>query len=102
MQPGQFMDIGTVIRHRPPTDTGCYVKDVSGNQGLAFGIVLAAGLSTSLGAALSFLLPYRRTSKNLLLASFLAIAAGVMIYVSFVEIFAFKALSEFERCFKGM
>lgn len=96
------MNISTTIRHRPPTDTGCYVKDVSGNQGLAFGIVLAAGLSTSIGAALAFVLPWKRSSKNLLLASFLAIAAGVMIYVSFVEIFAFKALSQFERCFKGM
>lgn len=77
----------------------CVPSDVEGNVGLAFGIVTAAGLSTTIGAALAFVMPYSRSAKNLFLAACLAIAAGVMIYVSFVEIFAAKAVGEFEKCF---
>lgn len=76
----------------------CAASDADGNVGLAFGIVTAAGLSTTLGAALAFVMPYKRGSKNLFLAACLSIAAGVMIYVSFVEIFGFKAVTEFEKC----
>lgn len=76
----------------------CVPSDAGGNVGLAFGIVTAAGLSTTLGAALAFVMPYSRDAKNLLLAACLSIAAGVMTYVSFVEIFATKAIPEFEKC----
>lgn len=79
--------------------TGCDASDVTGNVGLAFGIVTAAGLSTTLGAGLAFVMPYSRASKNPFLAACLSIAAGVMIYVSFVEIFTVKAVNEFSSCF---
>lgn len=76
----------------------CDPVAVDGNVGLAFGLVTAAGLSTTIGAALAFFMPYSNSSKNLFLAVSLAIAAGVMIYVSFVEIFATKALDAFSAC----
>ncbi len=53
----------------------------------AFGLTLMAGLATGLGSAAAFF--FRRTSTRLLSVS-LGFSAGVMIYVSFVEIF-FKA-----------
>lgn len=76
----------------------CVPSKPDGNVGLAFGLVTAAGLSTCLGAALAFVMPYRRSSKNLFLAACLSVAAGVMIYVSFVEIFTVKAVEEFNKC----
>lgn len=78
--------------------TTCDPVVVEGNVGLAFGLVTAAGMSTSLGAALAFVMPRSSGTKNLFLAASLAIAAGVMIYVSFVEIFAKKALDDFRAC----
>jgi len=51
---------------------------------IAFGLTLFAGLSTGIGSALAFFA--RRTNTKLLSAS-LGFSAGVMIYVSFVEIF---------------
>ncbi|CAN8070404.1 unnamed protein product [Agarophyton chilense] len=76
----------------------CVAETQNGNVGLAFGIVTAAGLSTSLGAAVAFFMPYKRDSKNLFLAGCLSIAAGVMVYVSFMEIFATKAIDYFAKC----
>ena len=76
----------------------CIASKPSGNVGLAFGLVTAAGLSTTIGAALAFIMPYSRSSKNLFLAACLSIAAGVMTYVSFVEIFTGKAVGEFSKC----
>lgn len=78
----------------------CTASSTDGNVGLAFGIVTAAGLSTTVGAALAFVMPYSRSKKNRVLAVCLAIAAGVMLYVSFVEIFVGKTISEFEKCFE--
>lgn len=78
----------------------CVAQDISGNIGIAFGIVTAAGLSTTLGAALAFVMPYSRDTKNLFLAACLSIAAGVMLYVSFVEILV-KSISDFEQCTDG-
>jgi len=54
---------------------------------IAFGLTLFAGLSTGIGSALAFFT--RKTNTRFLSAS-LGFSAGVMIYVSFVEIF-FKA-----------
>ncbi len=51
---------------------------------IAFGLTLFAGLSTGIGSALAFLA--KRTNTKLLSAA-LGFSAGVMIYVSFVEIF---------------
>jgi len=50
---------------------------------LAFGLTLFAGLATGVGSALAFFA--RRTNTNFLSLS-LGFSAGVMIYVSFVEI----------------
>jgi ZIP family zinc transporter len=51
--------------------------------GFAFGLTLMAGLATGLGSALAFFA--KRTNLRLLAWS-LAFSAGVMLYVSFVEI----------------
>ncbi len=51
----------------------------------AFGLTLFAGLSTGIGSALAFFT--KRTNKIFLSVS-LGFSAGVMIYVSFVEIFS--------------
>jgi len=51
---------------------------------IAFGLTLFAGLSTGVGSALAFFA--RRTNTKMLSAA-LGFSAGVMIYVSFVEIF---------------
>ena len=54
---------------------------------VAFGLTLFAGLSTGIGSAIAFFT--RRTNSKFLSVS-LGFSAGVMIYISFVEIF-FKA-----------
>lgn len=51
---------------------------------IAFGLTLFAGLSTGIGSALAFFT--KKTNKKFLSIS-LGFSAGVMIYVSFVEIF---------------
>ena len=54
---------------------------------IAFGLTLFAGLATGIGSALAF---FTRTTNTRFLAIALGFSAGVMIYVSMVEIF-FKA-----------
>jgi ZIP family zinc transporter len=54
------------------------------NVMFAFGLTLLAGLSTGIGALLAFFA--KRTNTKLLCVS-MGFSAGVMIYVSFVEIF---------------
>ncbi|HHU00834.1 MAG TPA: zinc transporter ZupT, partial [Bacteroidales bacterium] len=54
------------------------------NVMLAFGLTLLAGLSTGIGSAMAFFA--KRTNTRFLSIS-LGFSAGVMIYVSFVEIF---------------
>lgn len=54
-----------------------------GNFWFAFGLTVFAGLSTGIGSALAFFT--KRTNTKLLSAS-LGFSAGVMIYVSFMEI----------------
>lgn len=76
----------------------CSPQVTSGNVGLAFGLVTAAGLSTAVGAALAFVMPYSSGGKNLFLAASLGVAAGVMIYVSFVEIFTAKSIPALGDC----
>ena len=60
---------------------------------IAFGLTLFAGLATGIGSALAFFA--KRTNTKFLSLS-LGFSAGVMIYVSFVEIFikARDALAE--------
>jgi len=57
------------------------------NAGLAFGLVTAAGLSTALGAAAVFEKRVVKLASKPVLAAGLGFSGGVMIYVSFVEIF---------------
>lgn len=56
---------------------------------IAFGLTLFAGLSTGIGSAIAFFA--KRTNTSLLSAS-LGLSAGVMIYISFVELYT-KSLS---------
>ncbi len=51
---------------------------------IAFGLTFFAGLSTSIGSAISFLC---KTTNKKFLSAALGFSAGVMIYVSLVEIF---------------
>jgi ZIP family zinc transporter len=66
----------------------------SENVGVAFGAVIAAGASTAVGAAIVFFPRLVKLASRRVLASSLGISAGVMTYVSFVEIFQ-KAQSSF-------
>jgi ZIP family zinc transporter len=62
---------------------------------MAFGLTLFAGLATGIGSALAFFT--KRTNTRFLSAA-LGFSAGVMIYVSFVEIF-FKAKTSLIQAF---
>jgi ZIP family zinc transporter len=62
-----------------------------GDEMFAFCLTLGAGLATTIGAAMAFCIDQ---NNNLIFASCLAVAAGVMTYVSFVEIL-FKARDEY-------
>ena len=57
----------------------------TGNVLFAFGLTLLAGLSTGIGSVMALL---SRKFNPKFLAGSLGFSAGVMIYVSFVEIFA--------------
>ncbi|MCP4051191.1 MAG: zinc transporter ZupT [bacterium] len=54
------------------------------NLAIAFGLTLFAGLSTGIGSALAF---FTNRTNTKVLSVALGFSAGVMIYVSFVEIF---------------
>ncbi|EEC45906.1 iron permease 1, partial [Phaeodactylum tricornutum CCAP 1055/1] len=62
---------------------------------MAFGLVIGAGAATGLGAAVVFFPALVRLASRRTLAGALGLSAGVMVYVSFVEIFG-KASSAFE------
>ncbi len=64
-----------------------------GNVGLAFGLTVAAGLCTTVGAAIVFC---ARLANAKFLAGSLGFSAGVMLYVSFAEIFLRKSVAAFE------
>ncbi len=68
-----------------PDPSLCEITNSGDNVGLAFGLTIGAGLSTTLGALLPFV-PCVKRSNTLYLAAGLALAAGVMLYVSFTEI----------------
>lgn len=63
---------------------------------LAFLVVTIAGLSTGIGAAAVFFPRMVKLASRRVLASALGISAGVMTYVSFVEIFV-KSIDAFEE-----
>lgn len=52
---------------------------------VAFALTLFAGLSTGIGSALAF---FTRTQSSRFLSVSMGLSAGVMIYISFVELFA--------------
>ena len=56
---------------------------MEGNFLFAFGLTLFAGLSTGIGSAMAF---FTKTTNTRFLSTALGFSAGVMIYVSFVEI----------------
>lgn len=64
-----------------------------GNVGLAFGLAAAAGACTTVGACIVFC---ARLANAKFLAGALGFSAGVMLYVSFAEIFLRKSVSGFE------
>ena len=55
--------------------------------GVAFALVLAAGAATAIGASVVFVPSLVKLASRRVLAGSLAFAAGVMTYLSFVEIF---------------
>ena len=65
--------------------------------GIAFAVCVVAGLSTTIGAAL-VLFRFVQKLDEKLLASSLAFSAGVMIYVSVIEIFG-KSHDSFRAVF---
>ena len=64
------------------------------NVGFALLVVLGAGASTGIGAAVVFIPWLVKLASRRVLASSLGFAAGVMTFVSFVEIF-FKSNTSF-------
>ncbi|KAI9004134.1 Zinc/iron permease [Gaertneriomyces semiglobifer] len=69
------------------------MSDSVGNVGLAFGICIGAGLATAVGSCLPFVV---NKANPVYLSVSLAVSAGVMIYVSFMEIFT-KSLDAFSE-----
>jgi ZIP family zinc transporter len=63
------------------------------NVGVAFALVTAAGMATALGAAIVFSPTLVKYASRKTLAAALGLSAGVMIYVSFVEILQKSTLS---------
>lgn len=66
---------------------------MEGNVLLAFGLTLLAGLATGIGGAMAF---FAKKTNTKFLSIALGFSAGVMIYVSFIEILgkAFESLTE--------
>ena len=74
----------------PPPYSECPSPDFctkaeGNNLGLAFGLTIGAGLCTNIGAILAFLPCFKRNNVTLLAVG-LALAAGFMVYISFVDI----------------
>lgn len=61
------------------------MMNMNSNVLFAFGLTLFAGLSTGIGSTLAF---YTKQTNKKFLAGALGFSAGVMIYVSLIEIFA--------------
>mmetsp|Transcript_16649 Transcript_16649/g.36202 ORF Transcript_16649/g.36202 Transcript_16649/m.36202 type:complete len:332 (-) Transcript_16649:120-1115(-) len=69
-------------------------KTADGNVGLAFAFVICAGLATTLGSTFAFC---GSLADQRYLACALGVSAGVMLYVSFGEIFMVKSVEAFEE-----
>jgi ZIP family zinc transporter len=61
--------------------------NVDDNAGLGFGLVIGAGAATGVGAAAVFFKQLVALASKKVLAAGIGISGGVMLYVSFVEIF---------------
>lgn len=72
----------------------------TGNFWIAFGLTVFAGLSTAIGSVLAF---FTKRTNTKFLAVALGFSAGVMIYVSFVEIIpkSIESLTEIMGAAKG-
>mmetsp|Transcript_61237 Transcript_61237/g.181106 ORF Transcript_61237/g.181106 Transcript_61237/m.181106 type:complete len:386 (-) Transcript_61237:388-1545(-) len=68
----------------------------SPNVGTAFALVIGAGAATALGASVVFFPSLVKLASKRVLAGALGVSAGVMTYVSFVEIFS-KSVGSFEE-----
>jgi zinc transporter, ZIP family len=68
----------------------------SENVGAAFGLVFAAGLSTAIGAAVVFVPRFVTLANRSVLAGSLGFSAGVMLYISFVDIML-KSIDAFHQ-----
>lgn len=77
--------------HTFKTTTKMTVNDP--NVGVAFALVCGAGLSTAIGASVVFFPRLVKLASRRVLAAALGLSAGVMTYVSFVEIFAKSQLA---------
>ena len=64
----------------------------TGSVGVAFALVVIAGLCTTVGSTFAFC---TQLANKKLLAGALGISSGVMLYVSFVEIFRAKSIDGF-------
>ena len=70
-----------------PDPSVCVETEPSSEHlGLAFGLTIGAGLATGVGALLPFI-PWIKRSDTKFLTASLGLAAGVMIYISFTELF---------------
>jgi len=67
-----------------------------GNVAVAFGLVIGSGLATAVGASVVFFPSLVKLASRRVLAAGLGFSAGVMIYVSFVEIYV-KSVTAFIR-----
>mmetsp|Transcript_12043 Transcript_12043/g.34401 ORF Transcript_12043/g.34401 Transcript_12043/m.34401 type:complete len:386 (-) Transcript_12043:272-1429(-) len=63
------------------------------NVGAAFGLVILAGAATGIGAAVVFFPSIVKLASRRVLAASLGFSAGVMCYVSFIEIFRKSVLA---------
>ena len=70
------------------------------NVGIAFVVTIGAGISTILGASVVFIPTLVKLANQKVLASSMGLSAGVMIYVSFVEIMV-KSRDRFRRAGHG-
>lgn len=71
------------------------MPSTDGNAGIAMALVILAGLATGIGASVVFFPSLVRFASNKSLAAALGFSAGVMLYVSFVEVLD-KSQSSFE------
>jgi zinc transporter, ZIP family len=82
------------------TTTTTTIMSSSDNVGIAFALVIGAGASTGIGASVVFFPSLVRLASRKTLAGALGLSAGVMTYVSFVEIFQ-KSIAAFQNAGQG-